>query len=67
MKKPAIPSTHTLPADLARIIEPIKQNVELMNGVRSGSPVLAALPADASLADVINTVNVLISRLDQTG
>ncbi|MEN6403628.1 MAG: hypothetical protein ABFD94_16925 [Armatimonadia bacterium] len=67
MKKPAIPGTGSLPVELARVIEPIKQNVEMINGARPGSDVLTPLPATASLADVIAKVNQLISRVDQNG
>lgn len=67
MKKPAIPGTGSLPVELSRIIEPIKQNVELMTGARPGSAELAPLPANASLADVVAKVNQLISRIDQSG
>lgn len=67
MKKPAIPGTSSLSADVARVIEPIKQNVEMFNGVRPGSAALTVLPSTATLADVIATVNKLISRIDQNG
>lgn len=67
MKKPAIPATSSLPAEIARIVEPIKQNVELMNGARPGSTALTPLATTASLADVIAKVNQLISRIDQNG
>jgi hypothetical protein len=67
MSKPAIPSTSGLPIDVARVLEPIKQNVELITGSRPGSTALSKLPATASLADVIAKVNQIISRIDQTG
>ena len=67
MKKPAIPVTSNLPLDLARVIEPIKQNVELINGARPGSVELSPLDSTASLADVIVAVNKIISRIDQNG
>lgn len=67
MKKPAIPGTGSLPVELARVIEPLKQNVELMSGARPGVTPLTPLPANASLADVIEKVNQLISRIDQNG
>lgn len=67
MKKPAIPGTGSLPPEVARILEPIKQNVEMINGARPGSTPLTALPSTASLADVIAVVNQIISRVDQSG
>ena len=67
MKKPSIPTTSQLPSDIARIIEPIKQNVELINGSRPGSFPLGPLSQSATLAEVIAAVNKLISRVDQNG
>jgi hypothetical protein len=67
MKKPAIPVTSSLPLDLAQIVEPLKQNVELITGVRPGSVALSALPTTATLADVITQLNKILSRINQTG
>jgi len=67
MKKPAIPGTGSLDPNLARIIEPIKQNIEMINGSRPGSTVINQLPTTASMADVIATVNKILSRINQSG
>jgi hypothetical protein len=67
MKKPAIPPTSTLPLDVARVLEPIKANVEIMSGARPGSTVITALPTTATLADVITQLNKILSRINQSG
>ena len=67
MKKPAIPSTSNLPPEVARVLEPLKANVELITGSRPGSISLASLPSDTTLADVIIKVNQILSRINQSG
>ena len=67
MKKPAIPGTSSLSQDLARVIEPIKQNVEIITGARPGVSEIQPLASTASLSDVISKVNELISRINQSG
>jgi hypothetical protein len=67
MKKPAIPPTSTLPLDVARVVEPLKQNMESVTGARPGSVVITALPATATLADVITQMNKILSRINQSG
>lgn len=64
MKKPAIPPTSTLPLDIARVVEPLKQNVELITGARPGSISLSPLPTTATLSDVIVQLNKLLSRVE---
>jgi hypothetical protein len=67
MKKPAIPPTSTLPLDVARVLEPIKANVEIMSGARPGSTALSPLPATATLEQVITQLNAILSRINQSG
>jgi len=67
MKKPAIPGTSNLSQELAQILAPIKTNVELITGARPGSVSLTALPTTASLSDVITQVNLILSRIQQSG
>jgi hypothetical protein len=67
MKKPSIPSTSNLPPEVARVLEPLKANVELITGSRPGSTSLTSLATDATLADVITKVNQILSRINQSG
>lgn len=65
-KKPAIPAISMLPSQLAQLIGPIKENIELMNGTR-GNIKLDKLPDGASTVQIIAAVNALIARLNATG
>jgi hypothetical protein len=67
MRKPAIPGTASLPLDMAQIIEPLKQNVELITGARPGSTAISPLATTATLADVITQVNLILSRINRSG
>ncbi|TDN70397.1 hypothetical protein [Paraburkholderia sp. BL10I2N1] len=67
LKKPAVPSVLSLDAQLGRIIGPLKENVELMTGVRPGSPVLTQLSSTASTAQIIAAINTIIQRINAAG
>ena len=67
MKKPAIPGTGSLPLDMAQVIEPIKQNVELITGARPGSTAISPLTSTATLSDVITQLNLILSRINRSG
>lgn len=67
MRKPSIPSTGSLPLDIARFIEPLKANVELITGSRPGALSISPLPATATQADLITQVNLLLSRIEHSG
>lgn len=64
-KKPSIPSiSPSTVSDLrmASILQPMKQNIELINGVRGGA--ILQLDSDATLEDVIAKVNEIIVRIN---
>jgi hypothetical protein len=67
MKKPSIPATNSLPPELGRIIEPLKANVEIITGSRPGSVALSPLPAAATLPQVVTQLNLILSRIQQSG
>lgn len=67
MKKPSIPATSGLPSEIARVVEPIKANVEIMTGARPGLVPLTTLGSDATLSDVITKINQILSRINQSG
>lgn len=67
MRKPAIPGTGTLPLDLARVVEPLKANVELITGARPGAVSIDPLPATATTAQIITQLNLILSRIEHTG
>lgn len=63
MKKPSIPALQGI-KDLAllKVLTPVKENIELMTGVRGG--VIEELPENASLSSTISKINEIISRLN---
>lgn len=64
-KKPSIPAiSPSTVSDLriASILQPMKQNIEMMNGVRSGA--ILQLDTTATLEDVIVKVNEIIVRIN---
>ena len=65
MKKPSLVLPSSLPADTLRALRPIVQTLNDLTGARSGE--IAALPTTASLAEVINTLNTVIARLNISG
>jgi hypothetical protein len=63
MRKPAIPSTFTIQdKSIAAVIGPMKENIEILTGVREG--LIDPLPSDATLAQVIAKVNEIVLRLN---
>lgn len=60
-KTPAIPSVSDIPEPVAKLLGPIKENIEFMTGQRAAK--LARLGPTSTLSDVINKVNDLIDRL----
>ena len=67
MRKPAIPGTASLPQNLAQVIEPLKANVELITGARPGAVSISPLPETATLADCVNQLNLILSRIEHSG
>lgn len=63
MKKPAIPALQGITDEaLRRILIPVKENIELMTGVRQGT--LQKLPENADLGAVIEKINEIIDRVN---
>lgn len=62
MKKPAIPAVSVQDQQVASLLRPIKENIEILTGQRGGS--LTKLAPDATLSDVINKLNTVIDRLN---
>jgi len=62
MRKPAIPAASVQDSQTAAILRPMKENIEILTGVRSGK--IKNLAVDADLAAVISKVNEIIDRLN---
>lgn len=67
MRKPAIPPTSSLSIEIARVVEPMKQNIEMLTGARPGAVSISPLPETATLADCINQLNLILSRIEHSG
>ena len=66
MKKPAIPSVMGVADPVARnLLSALKENVELMNGVRGEE--IKTLATNATLSDCISKINEIIGKLNATG
>jgi hypothetical protein len=63
MKKPAIPSTQqVVDPVVANILRPMKENIEIMTGIRGGG--IETLADNAPLSDVISKINEIIERIN---
>lgn len=63
MSKAAIPAVRTGQPDLDRAMSAIKQNLDAITGQARNVNRLAPLPADATLAQVIDRLNEITARL----
>jgi hypothetical protein len=61
MKRSAIPTPPPGYPDLREMLTAVKENIELLTGVRGTK--LTPLQSNATLADVIATVNKIVDRL----
>jgi hypothetical protein len=63
MTKAAIPAVLTGKPDLDRALSSMKQNIDEITAQARNVTRLEPLPATASLADVIERLNVIVARL----
>lgn len=63
MTKAAIPVVRTQKADLDLAMSAIKQNLDAITGQSRNAQKFSPLPATATLADVIERLNVIVARL----
>lgn len=62
MKKPAIPAVAVRDQSVAVLLRPIKENLEILTGIRGTS--LTKLDTSATLSEVIDKLNEVIDRLN---
>lgn len=65
-RKPTIVTVGLKP-ELAKVLEPVKQSIEMLTGARVGTPELYGLPQKTSGMALIGKVNEIISRLNASG
>lgn len=63
MSKPAIQTVRTGKPDLDQALSAVKQTLDSITGQARGSSRLEPLPATASLADVIDRLNEIVTRM----
>lgn len=61
MKKPSIPALAPGPTNTYNVLAALKENVEQLTGMRGGQ--IQALPATATLPEVVAKVNEIIDRM----
>lgn len=64
-RKPSIPGIHSLPPELARVIGPLKENLEIITGTRGGE--IDTLAKTATTAEIIEKINDIIVKLNASG
>lgn len=66
-KKPAIPIVVSGERSVVSALSAIRENIELINGMRPGIDPITQLASTASTTDIITKVNQIIARLNYTG
>lgn len=61
-KKPGIPAIPVVSQELQTLLQALKENIELITGVRGGN--IASLSSTATLSETITKVNEIITRLN---
>lgn len=61
-RKPGIPAIPPTSVELYPLLQSLKENIELITGIRGGN--IATLDSAAALADVVVKVNEIITRLN---
>jgi hypothetical protein len=62
MRKPAIPAVNVQDQRISALLRPIKENLEILTGLRGES--LTKLDSSATLSEVITKLNEVIDRLN---
>jgi hypothetical protein len=61
-RKPGIPSIPVVDLELSSVLQALKENIELITGVRGGN--ISSLNTTATLSETITKVNEIITRLN---
>lgn len=65
-RKPII-TTSGLDPNTARVLEPVRQTLEMLTGVRSNVRELKGISKDATKEQIIAAVNAIMARLNASG
>lgn len=67
IKKPAIPHYSSPDKTLTQTLTAVKENIEILTGVRPGTRQIDQLPFNATDAQVIDKINQIIAVLNYSG
>lgn len=67
IKKPAIPHYSSADKTLTQTLVAVKENIEIMTGVRPGTSQMDQLPSGATNDQIIAKINQIISVLNYSG
>jgi hypothetical protein len=66
-KKPAIPIVNEGDRAVIMSLSAIRENIELITGMRPGIKEISSLGTSASTSDIISKINEIVSRLNYSG
>lgn len=67
IKKPAIPPYTSADKTLTQVVTAMRENIEIMTGVRPGTHQMNQLPPGATNDEVIAKINEIIAALNYSG
>jgi hypothetical protein len=67
IKKPAIPPYSSSDKTLTQVLNAVRENIEIMTGVRNGTSQINQLSPGATDDEVITKINEIIAALNYSG
>jgi hypothetical protein len=67
IKKPAIPPYSSSDKTLTQVLNAVRENIEIMTGVRNGTSQINQLPPAATNAEIVVKLNEIIAALNYSG
>lgn len=67
IKKPAIPPYTSADKTLTQVVTAMRENIEIITGVRPGTHQLNQLPPGASNVEIVTKINEIIAALNYSG
>jgi hypothetical protein len=67
IKKPAIPPYSSSDKTLTQVLNAVRENIEIMTGVRNGTSQINQLPTAATNAEIVVKINEIIAALNYSG
>lgn len=67
IKKPAIPPYSSNDKTLTQVLNAVRENIEIVTGVRPGTSQINQLPPAATNAEIVDKINQIIAALNYSG